>query len=460
MAKKFSILFFILIYIVAPLATTSTAYAQAALDCSSSATIVTDADKAYCQNELNQIEAQLTVLLNEQQAQQAQTGTLKGDVDYLNTQIAALKTKITARQVAIATLKVSINDKVTAIQTLTQKIDAEHASIAQLLRNTNEFDNENIVNLILSDDTLSGFYSDLESYTSIKEAVKTSVEQIDGVKTETQTQEQALETERNAQMDAQAQLETTQKQVAASEAQQKQLLAISKQKESAFQTLADQQKAAAAKIRSALFSLAGISTKIDFGTALEYANEAQAKTGVAPAFLLAILTQESNLGASVGSCYLTDIDGPDAGYGVSTSGKIWTNLMKPTRDLQPFLDITNSLGLDPLKTAVSCPIAGVKGYGGAMGPAQFIASTWVLIKDRVAAAVGVSVPNPWAPRDAFMASALFLSDLGASGTSYSAELRSACKYYGSGGSTCSYGRSVMSIASNIQLTKIDPLQGI
>jgi len=39
-----------------------------------------------------------------------------------------------------------------------------------------------MVNLILSDDSISSFYSDLESYVSIKQAVKTSVDIINGEK--------------------------------------------------------------------------------------------------------------------------------------------------------------------------------------------------------------------------------------------------------------------------------------
>jgi hypothetical protein len=72
--------------------------------------------------------------------------------------------------------------------------------------------------------------------------------------------------------------------------------------------------------------------------------------------------------------------------------------------------------------------------------------------------LGISIADPWNPRDAIMASALFLSDLGASGDSYTSEIRAACKYYGSGGSTCSYGRQVVAKMQNIQTNMIDPLQ--
>lgn len=420
---------------------------NAAFDCMTLTSSSNASDKDFCKNELAKIEAELKVLLKKQAEQQKQTGTLKGDVDYLNSQINALKTKITARSLVIAQLKVSINEKVSQIGILSSKIDREHESLAQLLRNTNEFDQNTIVNIVLSDDSISNFYSDLESYSTIKEAVKTSIDNIRGIKTVTEKAKKELETKRNAETDAKAELESAQKKVAQSEADKKVLLALSKQQEAAYQKLAAQKKAQADKIRAAIFNLAGISTKIDFGTALKYANEVKNKLGIDPAFLLAILTQESNLGANVGQCYLTDTN-TGAGVGKNT-GTPFSNVMKPTRDVAPFLEITNALSLNPYQTAVSCPIAGVAGYGGAMGPAQFIPSTWKMFTARLQNALG-HFANPWSPEDAFMASGMYLTDLGAIGASQSAQNIAACKYYGSGGSSCGYSKSVAALKLKIQ----------
>jgi membrane-bound lytic murein transglycosylase B len=446
MVKKFAIVFIFIFSI--SIFRAHTLYA--AFDCLTLDNSSSQTDKDFCRMELNQIENQLADLLKIQKEQQKQTGTLKGDINYLTSQINALKIKVKARALKIAELKVDIKEKVSKIETLSDKIDREHQSLAQLLRNTNDFDNKDFIYLIFSDESLSTFYNDLESYASIKQAIKTSVDQIRGIKVETEKEKKNLESKKDAETDAKAELENTQKKVSQTEAEKKKLLAISKQKESDYQKLAAEKKARANKIRSTLFALAGISEKIEFGTALQYANEAKNKTDVDPAFLLAILTQESNLGANVGKCYLTDIDGPQAGYGVTiSSGKTWTNLMKPSRDIEPFLEITNKLVLDPLKTAVSCPIAGVAGYGGAMGPAQFIPSTWKIFENRLKDILGYFA-NPWSPRDAFLASAMYLTDLGAVGNSASAQNRAACRYYGSGGSTCSYSRSVMKYKATIQ----------
>jgi hypothetical protein len=155
--------------------------------------------------------------------------------------------------------------------------------------------------------------------------------------------------------------------------------------------------------------------------------------------------QESALGANVGKCYLTDTNS-GAGINIKTS-QTYSNVMKPSRDVPPFLDITSGYGLDWKKTVVSCPIAGAGGWGGAMGPAQFIASTWKSIAGRVKAITGSS--NPWNAKDAIVGSATYLSDLGASG-SYLSQIKAACKYYGTGGSNCSYGRQVMAKLTKIQ----------
>ncbi len=415
------------------------------------------AQKQLCQQQLNDLEKQLADLTAKSNALKGQAGTLKGDVTLLTAQINALKTKIKARSVAIAQLKTDITEKASTIETLQEKIIREHQSLAQLLRKTNEMDSNTIVNLVLSDNTISDFYSDVESFQSIKRSVKESVQAIDTAKTKTESEKAVLQDKQNKELDAKAELEMSQKQVAKNQTEKQQLLSITNSNISEYEKQKAAKAALAAKIRAALFNLRDTGA-IPFGKALEYANAASQKTGVRPAFLLAILTQESNLGTDQGSCYLTD---PTTGTGFGIRrGIVVANVMKPTRDVGPFLEITKSLGRDPYKTLVSCPIGGY-GYGGAMGPAQFIPSTWKMFISRLSTALGTKTPDPWVPRDAFMASAMYLGDLGAGAQTYSSEKSAACKYYG-GGSGCTtvsspYGISVMQKAQNIQLNMIDPL---
>jgi membrane-bound lytic murein transglycosylase B len=96
-----------------------------------------------------------------------------------------------------------------------------------------------------------------------------------------------------------------------------------------------------------------------------------------------------------------------------------------------------------------------------MGPAQFIPSTWQLFASRISQAKGGAVANPWAAADAFMASSLYLADLGAANGSASAERNAACRYYsgracGSASNTF-YGDQVMARAIKLQ-ADIDLIQ--
>src|SRR6185437_2331630 len=187
------------------------------------------------------------------------------------------------------------------------------------------------------------------------------------------------------------------------QATENKLLAQTKGQESSYQKLIAANQQTAAQLRTALFQLTG-SAAIPFGTALDDANLAEQKTGIRPAFLLGIISEESNLGENVGT----------GSYQVD---------MNPTRDVPVFLAITQSLGLNANQMAVSKKAW--YGWGGAMGPAQFIPSTWAIYagyvapdwhydpsEDKIGALSGHHPPNPWDPQDAFMASGMLLRDSG------------------------------------------------
>ena len=418
------------------------------------------AERTQLEQELADLEQQIAQKQQDLTAQKGQSVSLSRDISILTTKIATAKLNIKAKTLVIIKLGGQITQKDQQIQTLAQKIQSEKDSLAELLRQDRELDDKSILALVLSQDTISDAYGDIDTFTSLKKSIGSSVQEINNLKDATETQKQDLQKQKDQQTSAKIQMEIDQEQIQSNEANKQKLLSISKDKEKQYQQILNQQAARRAEILAMLFNLRDVSA-IPFGTALQYAKVAQTATGIRPAFLLAILTQESNLGTDQGSCYVTDIN---TGQGVSSkSNKAFANVMKAPRDTQPFLDITSNLGRDPYKTLVSCPIGG-SGYGGAMGPAQFIPSTWVLLKARIAAALGINTPDPWYAKDAFMASALYLTDLGAAGGSASAERNAACKYYS--GRSCdnrrpynsSYGNSVMQKAKNIQTTMIDPLQ--
>lgn len=421
----------------------------------------TDQKEARLRAELAQVEKEQAETEKILADTKNQTASISRDILILNTKIKAAQLNIRAKNLLIESLGKDINNKQAKIEDLDGHINRGKETLAQIMRKNNELDAISFAEFVLSRENLTQVFIDVDNFDSVQQSLKVTFENIRSDKAQTQTEKDNLNKRKNQESDARAAIETEKKNIEINEKEKQRLLSVSKSNEITYSQELAQKKAKAAQIKAALFSLRD-SAAIPFGEALKYAQEAQKSTGIRPAFLLAILTQESALGKNVGSCYLTDAK---TGAGVSIkNGTTFPNVMKPSRDVGPFLEITGALGKDPTKTLVSCPIPSAGGYGGAMGPAQFIPSTWMLFKDRIASALNIANPNPWNPEHAFMASSMFLTDLGAKAGSYTAERNAACKYYSgrscSGNVNTSYGNQVMLKADNIQRTMIDPLQGL
>jgi peptidoglycan hydrolase CwlO-like protein len=415
--------------------------------------------RAALQAQYDELQAQIAQWQKVLDDTKAKKNSLTGDVSALTAQINKAQAEINQRNVVIRQLQDQITAKTQTVQTLEAQLQAGKDSLAKLLREKSEAETTPLAVIALSSGSLSDFFNTVSNIDSIDGALQDHFDQLRGIETQTQKERDALTAQQNAQVDARYQVQTTQKQISADKQQKAQLLAITTDQEAQYQKVLAANQAKAAAIRAALFPLRDAAA-IDFGTALRYAQVAQKATGVDPALVLAILTQESNLGQNVGQCYLTN-NATGAGIG-KNSGTAYAKVMNPTRDVPQFIALSNMLGFDPHAQVVSCPIAGVAGWGGAMGPAQFIPSTWALYSQRIASDDGVSVANPWDPQDAITAMSVYLSDLGAGAGGYTAEHTAAAKYYaGNAWRTAgkTYANQVMAKVTSIQ-SNIDFLNNL
>jgi len=385
--------------------------------------------------------------------------TLQGDITGLTAKIKEAELKIKQKNIAIASLGKQILEKGAKIRELEGRINTGKESLAELLRKTNEIDSYSLIEIVFTNKNLSEFFEDLDSFASIKKAMKEHFTVVREAKANTEVERVQLDQKKNQETDAKYVVETQKKTIAQTEAEKKKLLSITKTEEKGYQMVLAERQQRAAQIRAALFKLRD-TEGIPFAKALEFANYASSKTGVRASLILAILTQESDLGKNQGSCILSSLETGD-GVGKNT-GTPFQQVMKAPRDTVPFKEITGRLGRDWKITPVSCPPGTSyyvgRGFGGAMGPSQFIPSTWELFKNRIGAIVGVpgDGADPWNPKDAFVATSIYLSDLGAIAGSYTGEINAACRYYS--GRSCDnqtpsnkfYGNQVMEKAEGIQ----------
>ncbi|MBI4089041.1 lytic murein transglycosylase [Candidatus Kaiserbacteria bacterium] len=418
---------------------------------SAAAQDLTPEERAALQAQYDELQKEIALQQQIIKDTQAKKNTLQGDVTLLDAQIKEAQAQINAKNITIKQLSAQIVKKNTVIGQLSDRIERGKESLASILRQTQMLDDYSTVSVALGSQSVSGFFSDLDAFTSLKTSLQNLFADIRTAKAQTESEKAELAVRQDQTIDAKYIVEAKQKQVSSDKKQKQQLLAITASQETEYKKVLAERQAKAAAIRAALFPLRDAAA-IQFIDALNYAKKAQARTGVRPALILAVLTQESNLGKNVGQCFLRNtVTG--AGVGRNT-GTVFPNVMAPTRDVPPFLDLGERLGFDSLNQVVSCPIQSAGGWGGAMGPAQFIPSTWRTYEARVAATTGHSVPSPWSAEDAIAAMSLYLGDLGADAGGYSAERRAAAKYY-AGGAWAGrqgqfYGASVLALAESIQ----------
>lgn len=404
-------------------------------------------ERQALEEELRQLEAQIADYDKNIAATAQEKKTLENTIYSLKNKISKLNLQISQSNIVIKDLGFQIDDTEISIDKTSLKIEEGKIRLIAILQETYEEDQRPLIEILVSEG-ISDFFDNLVALEALNVKNKELLTNIKSLKSYLETQRQSLDDEKNS-LEKQVTIQTLQRQENTSaKAEQDYLLKLTESEYQKQLTEKNDVEKQVQAIRSRIFELIGVPDAPTFEEAYNIAKFVSEQTGVRPALLLAILTQESNIGKNVGQCYLKDTI---TGKGVTVKGASISNVMKPSRDVKPFLQITNELGRDPFNTPVSCPIPSVGGYGGAMGPSQFIPSTWMIYKDSLTKLKG-SIADPWNIKDAFSATALYLADLGAKKGTYEYEWCAALSYFAGSCSLSNqiryefYGDSVMALA--------------
>jgi hypothetical protein len=168
-------------------------------------------------------------------------------------------------------------------------------------------------------------------------------------------------------------------------------------------------------------SLTGQPVKINFNTeAYPAACVASNKTGVSASLILAIFDQETSSGAG----------------GIKGTGRCTINNTRMyDADKAALPGIASELGIPLNTTPVSCalknPDGSYNGYGGAIGYAQALPTTWNSYKTEAKANLSKTTLDPWKVNDALMFIGVFMKHHNGITSPYNG----ACDYFG----RCSFG---------------------
>mgnify|MGYP001570962559 CR=1 FL=1 len=389
------------------------------------------------------LEAELLKYEKEIEAHEATIDSLKkqgkslsSEIKKLNEKIAKINLQVKATALNLKKLDDEINTTETKIASTEGEISVNKEYISEILREFYESEQNGLLEIILKSPKLSDFFGRLNNLLEVQDKMVVLLKKIVELKEELIDNKEVLAVQR-ADTQALKDYQDTQKAgVQKTQKEKNNLLETTKGKEVEYQKILTQTKKSAAEIRKQIFQILG-GGELNFDEAYKLAKFAESATGVRAALILAVLDRESALGKNVGRCD-------------------YKTAMHPKRDIPIFLEIVKELdligNLESGLLKVSCA-NGDGAYGGAMGPAQFIPSTWKIYKNRVAEITGNNPANPWKNSDAFVATALYLKDAGAANASLSQERVAAAKYYAGGRwqrFLWTYGDRVVSLAKKFQ----------
>lgn len=387
-----------------------------------SADTTTDPNVAVDQEKVEETQSDISDLQKKIDKEMKAKKALQQNLGQIQGAVASTLGEINKTKTVINETVKDISRKEDEINNLNAKLDLQKSVLKSLLQETYYNQSQPILNVVLTSQSLADVFSDSDHLAIVEDKIREISQDIVQSKNEIeQNKSQLAEIKEKHEDILDEKVDKKQELVAVQADVQDDI----EKKDATIGEL----NAKLSELKNDLSSLLG--KNISTGDIVEAAGIAAKATGVRKDFILGELVVETNLGTFTGGCTYKNIR------------------MKPA-DKAEFLKIAAELekayGGNYKNKKLSCSPG--YGYGGAMGVAQFMPTTWVGYKSYIAGATGHNPPDPWNVVDGVMGMAKKLANGGA--TSRSGEKLASKRYYCGGPSSPYWNNKCNTYASNVQ----------
>jgi peptidoglycan hydrolase CwlO-like protein len=310
----------------------------------------------------------------------------------LEAEISQTETEMEATQQIIDLTEeeiVILNEEIAIKQ---EELNAKKEILKEYLRILQRNSQKSSFEIFIASENMADYFRGMNSVSQTSINIRKTYDLIKRNKLNLEKQKEELEAKQEEQLALRKMLSDQLNYIEQRKKEKNQLLEQTKGQEAKYQELLEKEQLNIDRIYSELTSLQYNGIAMDFSEILLAARYVSDLTGVRTEYLLAILKVESNLGANVGR------------------GTYKVDMHPYQRDF--FEDICEDLGYDPDKMPVSkkpCyrdSEGNCTGWGGAMGPAQFMPTTWLGYEALIREVTGDKAADPWKLNHALTAMAL------------------------------------------------------
>lgn len=345
------------------------------------------------ENELTTLDSKINELSSQHQTVTNQAELAADQLARLSKQLQTSELQLEQTLLSISVVQTDIIQTATDISLVRKDIASHRELLRKTMRSLYQYNNASLINIILNTDNLSTILNEQNQYQILQDKIIKLVNNLHQKQAKLTVQKEQLLKHKDKQEQLRKLQINQQGDLSNQRAAKKDFLTLKQQAKASYQNKITEAKQARAEIKQQIFKLKSVDLEISIDDAFSAARFASNLTGVRPALLLAVLKVETNVGEWVGS------------------GKFPDDMHPGSRDA--FIRLTAKLDLDPYKTPISRRPASYRGWGGAMGPGQFMPATWERIEARVATLMKKLQPNPYELLDALVGTSIMLADRGA-----------------------------------------------
>ncbi|MDD3808102.1 MAG: hypothetical protein PHG49_00750 [Candidatus Pacebacteria bacterium] len=223
------------------------------------------------EKELAEIEAQIAIYEKELQNTTKEKSTLQNAINALKAKANKISLQIKSTKNQITSLTGKIKDTETAIDKTLSNIANTKKELSSLLQAFYELSHKSHAEIILANSTLSEYFTEVNSLNLIDIKINNKLQELYELDKNLNSQKTNLDSEKgSAQNMLQIQL-LQQNELAETKKERENLLNVTKSKEATYQQILSEQRKRANEIRSRIYNLMTVKTKVTFGEALDIA---------------------------------------------------------------------------------------------------------------------------------------------------------------------------------------------